>query len=339
MTRFESSVQPPGYEVPGMTRKYVYPTWQTDAAVARIRYITHALGDAVPALNELLQAFARDEAVADIISLVADRVEPGKSGYLLRANYYIDPAGNPQLSPQVISALGPGTEPLDALAESLRVPAIGSSPPAAGLKRVYLWCTRSADSLVITCPEVALSEHLEAAARLEARRRDVLARAVSTDAATGLSRVARATVWRDTAEKRLGQIGDAVERRRMDALTRRFEASQARLNQAYEQFQAAQKELAQQAQEAAFLHKLSTVLGLIRTGLELSGPSPDDGEASARWNEARMKTLRDASAGASRDFATGLKQLRALDTRLREEWARLKVPVSEWTPPPVPELP
>ncbi len=341
MSRFESIVQPPGYEVPGMTKTYVFRTARTDTAVARTQFITHAVGDAVPELNAALQGVALDEALGDIIPLVSDRIDPGKSGYLLRANYYIDPTGNPQLSPHVISALGPGTEPLDALAESFRAPAIGPTPPAAKLKRIYLWCTRSADSFAVTCPEVALSEHLEAAARLEARRRDVLARAVSTDAAIGLSRVARATVWRDTVDERLRLIDDKIERQRMEALTRRFEASQARLNHAYEQFQAAQKELAQQAKETAFLHKLSTVLSLVRTGMELSGPSPDDAEAMTRWNEARMKTLRDASAGAARDFATDLERLRALDARLRDEWTRLKVPVSveEWRPPPLPELP
>ncbi|MES2645082.1 MAG: hypothetical protein V4850_36685 [Myxococcota bacterium] len=324
-----------------MTKSYVLHTWQTDTPVARTRFITHALGDVVPVLTTILQNFARDEALGAIIPLIDGRIEPGKSGYLLRANYYIDPAGTPQLSPEVISAIGPGTEPLDALAESFRAPAIGSTPPAAKLEHVYLWCTRSAESFVVTCPEEALTEHLDAAARLEARRREVLGRAVSTDAATGLSHVARATVWRDAVDKRLRLIGNAVERRRMEALMRRFEASQARLNHAYEQFQVAQKELAQQAKETAFLQKLSTVLSLVSTGLELSGPAPDDAEAMTRWNEARITTLRDARAGAARDFAQDLERLRALDARFHAEWARLKVPISvdRWSPPSLPEMP
>jgi hypothetical protein len=205
---------------------------------------------------------------------------------------------------------------------------------------VYLWFTRSADSLVVTCPEVAWSEHLDAAARVEARRRDVLGRNVSADAASGLSRVARAEVWRDTFAARSRQIADSVEQRRIEALMRRFEASQARLNHAYEQFQAAQKELARQAREVAFLQQFSAVMSLVRTGLDLSGPSPDDAEVMTRWNEAGTNTLRDASVGATRDFTTDLERLRALDGRLRAEWGRLKVPVAvkEWQPPVLPEL-
>ncbi len=306
-------IEPPGFDVPGMTKSYVPASF-----LAAIKEETPGL------FSDVVLSWAEKTRIDELIPVIAEHITPS-TGYLVRVTYALDGGGLRQPAPDFITAIGIGSEPLDALAEWKRRPGIG--PEASSYtKRVYLWCTRDVERLRVTCVDQVLSRELERLADIEARRRYVLGRAVSTDAATGLLRVKQGEFWREVVSKRILQLTSDVERRRMDALTRRFEASEQRLNAAYAAYQAAQKELAVRARDAELLGKISTVLGVLQIGMSSAARANDDGPLHSVATQARH------------DFSADLERLRALDAHLRSEWSRLKisVPAQQWIPPELP---
>lgn len=324
-----------------MTRTYVVNTWRSqDGLLERTRSITNIIGaEIVGVMNEALLEAAIDAKIGELLPLIGERLESGREGYLLRINLQIDPvSGAARPTSQLISAIGPGAEPVDALARSMLTGAINTRAPNAALARRYLWCTRNAESLTISCAAEVLGTWLETEARTEARRRHLLGASYSSDAATNLERVERAKMWQKFTEHRANDLANTARRGRILALNRAFEAAQDRFNDAYTQFQIAQKELAAAAKESALLGRLSTVLGLLRAGLEARGVAPggsDESSAAIRWQEHQIERLDRTRLLAADQLDGLLNDVQRLDAQLRTEWSQLGATMddTEWLPP------
>ena len=338
--KYDSVVEPPGYEVPGMTTRYVVPTWQSEASVReRTKSLVGMIGENVAglALDRLLRA-AVEAKLGDVLPLVADRITPGRTGYLLRINLVREPTGRLYPAPNLITAIGLGVEPLEALAEFRLLSSIGPPPPPGVKEYHYRWCTRSGDELRASCVSVELGSHLEARAEFEALRRRTLGGTSAERQAEELRRLDRGREFMAQWGRRQAQIRTEHERARLDALVRSFTASEQRFDTAYAQYQRAERKAAEHAREAAFLSALSGVLGAANFALQrhrqLRGQADGSPEEQARWNTHREGVMRRASETARADMGAAWPTVERLDARLRSEWERLgEAPMAPLTRP------
>lgn len=340
---FISLVPPPGYEIPGMVVKSL----QNVGALERARTFIGILG---PVFSEFVHdqrlAVTIEAEIDKLLPLIEKRVSSGTVGYLLSVNLYRDPVnGALRAAPQLISAIGAGVEPIDALAEAIRTKYISSPPCGTVHVRLYRWCTKRDDTLAVACLDEVVGAQLERQAEIEARRRHLLGAFYVDDREHGLAIVARAQFWQIVTDQRRHRLSKQRDRLRMDELNRRFRAAQDRFNQAYADYQNAARQLANVTRQAELFAAVATVVGLLRTGLaaqaSLSAVPSDDPEAMRRWQEHQRNIMSAAQAAAARELDELLPQIRALDGELREEWRRLQIPApqDDWIPPQLPPLP
>jgi hypothetical protein len=329
---YYSLVEPPGYEVPGMTTRYVIRSLRSDASgVERIRSMTHIIGDefgsAASLVNDQFIEVAIQAKMGELLTMIGERIEPDKTGYLLRINLVQDPiTGNKLASPNLVEAVGVGREPLDALAESYRNGSLAVQPNLKIIRR-YFWCTRQNDDLRVDCTSEVLSEELERQAKVEAARQRVVGVSGLTDASQALDRIRQAEFWRDVSSRHLRYVDTEANRALIESLNLQFEASQQRFNESYSEYQIAQRELAENARETALLSRVSAVMGALRAGLSAAnqlGPG-ESSEAALRWREHQSEVLKTASDKAFTELNLNSIHLREVDNRLRNEWARMGV--------------
>jgi hypothetical protein len=327
-----SVVEPPGYEVPGMTRQYVYRSLKTGTPIQRVRFITNVIGEEFGTLagfvNDQFIDLAIQAKVDELLPMIGERIEPKKTGYLLRINLVQDPnTGNTLASPNLVEAVGVGREPLDALAESYSVDTLRGTQPNLKRIRRYFWCTRQDDDLKIDCTNEVLSEELERQANAEAERRRVLGLSGLAGANQALDRVSEAELWHEVSSRHLRLIDDQAKRAWIENLNLKFEASQQRFNESYAQYQLAQRKLAENAREMAVLSRISSVMGALSSGLSaIKQLGPGESSAAAlRWREHRSTLLNAASEKAFGDLNLHSTFLREADTTLRNEWTRMGV--------------
>ena len=123
--------------------------------------------------DEFLQV-ATDTRMAHLLPLIGSEFSrknglPFTHQFSPRPNYRESPCSSRNL----IDMVGPGTEPLDALAESYPIGSITRTKPLQSVRK-YLWCYHDAETLKISCPNEILGVHLESKAREEAKRRVLL---------------------------------------------------------------------------------------------------------------------------------------------------------------------
>jgi hypothetical protein len=327
-----SVVEPPGYDVPGMTRQYVLGSLKTDTPVQRVRFMTNAIGqefgNLAGLINDEFINIAIKARMGELIPIIGESIEPKKTGYLLRINLAQDPnTGRTLASPNLVEAVGVGREPLDALAESYRVDTLRGPRPSIKSIRRYFWCIRQDDELKVDCANEVLSEELERQAREEAERRRVLGLSGVTDANQALERVTQAEDWQEVSAQYLRQIDDQAKRALIENLNLKFEASQQRFNESYAQYQLAQRKLAENAREMAVLSRISAVMSALSTGLAASnqlGPG-ESSEAALRWREHQSAVLNAASQKAVTEFNLNSTFLREAHTSMRNELTRMGI--------------
>lgn len=321
----------PEYYIRGMINRHDYPTWATDNGIQRTKYFVGVVGDEIPNfINNQLLAIAEQAQLGELFPLIARRVTPGKTGYLIRVNTALF-EGTRYVSGNLVEAVGVGREPLDALAEA-KLHGEFRSTPLRGIQDTrYMWCTVNAQSLSfrIACANVELSSALERQAGDEARRRKITGGQGINDIGPELAQIERATYWQTLSDRRMLEIEDLAKKIQIETLNRRFESSQQRCNELYAKFQQISAEIAAQNAEAALINNIGSILGGMKSGLQAMGKYMEDSRGSSAsdsaWRDQQMTVLRNASATTKDSFNSYADELRSLDQELSSEWQKLRI--------------
>jgi hypothetical protein len=323
-----SLVKPPGYAVREMVQPKVIPNWREQTSLLeRTRTFTGLIAEAFPeyVLGQLLDA-AVEAKVGDLLPSIGNLLG-AKSGYLLRVNFVRDPVqgelrpGNP-----LVSAIGPGAEPVDALAESYRNPTIGAESGGGMPVRRYLWCYRSGEDLAVSCTNDVISDFLEGHAKEEARRRVVEGAFMVLESQDGFKKAQRAEYWNRVAAERLHTIKKLNERLVIESINRRFAASQQRFNRALTDYQAAERQIAATEREMALINGISSVMGLISAGLQARQQNqskvPDGNAAAQQTRRQQLDVFVSLKVQAEFVIKNAGPELQKLDQELRTSWGR-----------------
>lgn len=294
-------------------------------------------------LAEEVRGLAIERELAELTPIIETALAGQRAGYLVRVNLYAQEAG-PTFSPAgaILSGVGVGLEPLDALAEAYRAPAIRATSPG-GLRdeSAYLWF-HVAPRLDGTRGLTGAALHADFARRLEgdawreARRRNLLQSVAVTTTPERLRRVEQAKLWTEVLRAREVAVADMARRAELQRLNERFEAVERQFNAAYEAYQRLERQAAAHAREMAVLDAIDSVLGIAKAGLTARAQRATDGKATAppinnarmtEWGATRGQALDAARQAAEQEARSGLDRLNRAQDRLGQEWQRAGVPI------------
>jgi hypothetical protein len=185
-----------------------------------------------------------------------------KAGYLLRINIYSDEHGQAVIpGGQIVLPVGVGTEPLDALAELLRLPGIEASPPPASVENYssYVWLFKKNGKLFGRTIPKELRSTFEKSAREEAIARQRLSEWIRIVPDSAWERIQRADFWQKVYAEKSQLLEDQGRRQQIEALTKRMNELQDQINQSTAQFRDILREMAEQ----------SSALDVIAAGLQV----------------------------------------------------------------------
>lgn len=239
------------------------------------------IGLATSVLNILAIEF-RDTVLKDnfntelaaIHNNIYDAIQnPSSSGYLLELVIYVDENGFLTL-PQgrIINPIGIGSEPLDAMANYLntdRMQPGGIAPAHLKSNSSFLWITKNGDRLTAASINKEFYSRFIELAHQEANTRNLMGQWISLNTDSNLKEIQIAQYWSNLEKKKKQFIEDAETRDKIEKLTGEMAALQEKTNELYIKFQKTQEEMVKSQKLAATLSAISTVAGLIKTGIEL----------------------------------------------------------------------
>lgn len=353
----QDKVALPNYEIPGQTKTFDLLDW-VSATDMRVRTpLRVALAESVPSM---IQNRMRSSTIQRQIEEITPRIRAAlagrKAGYLLRVNLYAQDQGT-IFSPagSIIASVGIGLEPIDALAEAYRLPAVRAPQPTA-LRDVsmYFWMNVRHESdgrthLVGTHIPSELSRAFEQQARAEAERRELVNAAFLTPASDAFVRLHQAEHWNRVYSERQRAIADASRRQEVWALNARFNAAEQRFNDAYEGYQKVERQMAAYESEMAVINAIDGVLTLTKAGLEAhaqlalrSSSNPDSRQSAmpapinngniSLWREARQQVLGGIRQTITVEVRNDWANLIGAQAELKDAWNRAGVPVPREPP-------
>jgi hypothetical protein len=277
--------------------------------------------------DELLERKLNNE-FADLRGMIQNVITAGRGGYLLEVSLYFNELGVAVIpGGQLISAVGPGLEPVDALAESLRRPQLRNAPPPAALRNAsyHVWLSMEATGMVAkTIPSQFRGRLLEIS-KAEARRRDLLGAWQRASPEDTVKAIARAEFWIEVQRQREALIKDGQRRARVAQLTADMSALQSEMNGLYRQYQETERRLAEQGAHLRTLETIATVTDLISNGMQVGKLVSTANDKPVTGREQTPETNTPASMEWTRrvieaDGAT----LRAVETRVKLRFDEMK---------------
>jgi len=306
----------PDFELRGQSGVFDVLDWTSGADIRSRTPLDAVLFEFVPSpLQEQIRTAALRPSMEVLATSIKAALDGRKAGYLLRINLYARDAG-PIFSPaeSLLSTVGLGLEPLDALAEATRAPGVRATRPI-GLRDAsyYFWLNerRPADGrthLIATHIPASTARELETRAWAEAQRRDLTKAAYIVPASNLYARVRQALYWNQVYADRLAAIQNAKQRSLITALNERFTRAQERFNEAYEGYQKVERQIAAHARETAVIDAVDNVLSGVKGHLQErarestqntsngeagqgEAPPPINNQAMSRWREQRARSI------------------------------------------------
>lgn len=306
-----------------------------DASKQRHDYIVRP--SAPPYLQSALYQIVLNNLQKKAVRNELDRFEEGlgeqlrdpRIGYLVRVNFATDSQGTNFPSVNLLTGVGFGTEPLDALAEVYRSDTISSRIFGKNASH-YLWYTRVGGKLEATTYAPDLSRLLEGRASAEAARRNILGQVFRPLGPKGPEQSKVADYWFDFAQRHTWLTDSRERLKTIVELNARAQAAQADFNAALTNYHAAQRELRNNAAEMQTLSAISNVLGLLKS----VSAAVDEAQT---WRQQREQELSTRQTSL-RSEAVGVRQrLNGAHSDIQTEWHNRGMPVG--TPPQVPPVP
>ncbi|MBK4722410.1 hypothetical protein JJL56_26505 [Azospirillum sp. YIM DDC1] len=266
-------------------------------------------------------------------------------GFLLRVNIHADEFGTPQVpGGQLVTPIGVGTEPLDALAEFVRKPSLSSTSSSPRNHSYYIWVSNKDGHFYAQKSHPGTDpvwrKQFEANAVREGHRRDLLGAWTTAMPPGGLMTLQRSTFWHQTAERYSKHLSSEDRRARVDALGREFSAKEKAFNDLYTAYQQSLEDAARHQQLMNTLNTISTALsaveGAIKIGTLYSGqntPVGANGQPQApidtvrQTTEERTRALEEYNANSAELIELRAGELQQLDATIRTEYTHDKVPI------------
>ena len=330
-------VQLPRFNVPGKT-----PVFDLLDELPERRTVKTPLWDVFDGiLGPLLRRYGFRNAVRQqvnaLVPMMAERVGTARAGYLLRLNVYADEHGNTYFpGGEIVSALGVGIEPLDALAESYRLGGIQVPRPRnLDDQSSYCWMVREGSRFTCTHIPAELARGIEARAKTEADRRNILGGFVRENEGR-IDQISAAQYWGEVVQARILELENLGIREKIEALQTRMNEEQDRFNRAYGSFQRTTEAMADEAKEQRFLDAVGTVLSVISTGIAVrdsaNSPSrtakPPMSQENARvWRASRERVYRDHYERLTIEVNQSADSLEIIQNSVRTEFESRNIPL------------
>ncbi len=286
----------------------------------------------------------------DLRDLMHKEIAGSKMGYLLSVEAYTDEAGTPIVpSGQLVFAVGKGTEPIDALAESFRRPRMRSPRPQAyaSSQSYYIWVKEREGKLTGGMIPREFTDRLESIAKEEADRRDLMGGWFTALPPGGVEKIQRAEYWSDVARKYTAVLDSENRRANIARMTREFAIAQQSFNDAYIRYQDTVAEMTRINAYNATLNSIEKITALVSSAIQT-------GEVISRQDPAKTtntigqprESLKDSInyIKIRLEYFTGVRdqlrvqvnqkgtQLQKLDTQLKTEFRDGKASIPESDP-------
>ena len=254
-----------------------------------------------------------DQEFHDLQSSLEESIKGTDLGALLKVRMYVSQEGAVAVpGGRLLAFEGAGATPVDALANSLRTPAL-VAPDAIGPpfenQSYYVWIKAERGKLKAGIIARQFRDPLEKAAHEEAERRVRTSKVDEAAEAAGLSTLSKDEYWNKLAEQNLSAIQDSAERARVEKIASAFSNAEHRFQEAYEQYAQKEQELIAEQQRLKTLQIISRVADLVSSGIRLgeiasasgSGPAsvtapsdgnPDPNRTMIHYHEKQIEGLR-----------------------------------------------
>lgn len=327
----------PDFDIPGMTPYYELtplPLWLTILQWAGLKLRDHKFEE------ELKRQFEPYKTV------ISEALAPIAAGYLLRLNIYVHDSGALEIpGGAIITDIGVGNEPADALAERYRIQTIGASIPVIPRdESSYIWISKKRDGklYVSHIPSVARNG-LERLAQREARRRNALGQLYTAIPASAYRQIALAEYWEDAHARAVHMVADLRERLDIASATQRLTALQKEANEIYIEHQRTMLELRLAEARAQNIARVLQIVDLIRGGLRLGqvcmsddrpvtvSKMPDDNEKLLVQQGERITELTERNLKVTERWHVYVEELNKTSADVGRKFDDANVPV---IPPP-----
>lgn len=292
-----------------------------------------------------------DREVAALTAQIKTTLDGHNFGYLIKVEIYANEYGVPIIAQgQLVFPVGPGIEPLDALAEDYRRPIMRSPPPQGFINSTqYVWFRLQDGKLVGSSQAPELRQSFEAQAEAEARRRNLLG-AYYSIAGDGMIRVQRAAYWDEIARRDLNQITNAEKRQVIANLQQQFQATQDKFNQLYAQYQDTLVRYNQAQNLLGALNTIDLITGVV-SGAIRSSQLISAGNMKQATNQGSPEISSSADRSATSTVSNSLMQeliplvpqvndagdhLKSIDIQIRATYEGENVPISASEFPNIP---
>lgn len=243
------------------------PAWLDALKAIGVVISDHALNQRLQAESENLRPLLeRLISVPGEGALIYTTVIRGTDGTLQA------PAGS------LLGLTGIGQEPIDALAESYRQPAL-KNLVSGDAQQVFFWVTRRSNgSLISNQIPVFANARLVAEATKEALRRNQLASVITSTPNGQAEALQLSAYWSDVEKQRIQQVNNQAYRDEIARLTAILDQQNRDIDAKYQQFQAIYADYQKSRAYQAALQNAQTVVslidGAIKVGNAFSGPKP-----------------------------------------------------------------
>lgn len=287
--------------------------------------------------------------------IISDVFKTAKAGYLVSVNIYIDEFGTAVIpGGQLITPIGVGLEPVDALAEFDMKDQL-TVPPPVGLRdqSFFFWFVPKQGKLTATLVPHEFRASTELAAQQEARRRHLLADWAQAFPQNGATNIKRADYWVDAYERAKDRIGDATLRGRIEALNTEAQKLQSKLNDLYRDYNDTVCAMAGAQHDLQTLHTVTTVVSLVSDGIKVGEViygtdgtqkpvSPNSTSIKPSdpiddlliYKTTTVQTLDGLRIRQDIEIRGNTDAFRSLEEKIKDQWKGSGVPVPD--PPPIP---
>jgi hypothetical protein len=281
-----------------------------------------------------------NEAFHELLPRIKSALSNNYGGYLIRVNVFVDAAGTPDIpGGEVLTGIGLGNEPLDALAEFNRQDNLqnATAPPNFKNSSFYYWITNRDQDMRITILTKEQRQSFEKMAYDEAKRRDKLA-LVTKQLPNGLKQISGAEYWADVYTK--SKVQNDTLRVQLQSLNQRMAQVQQELNSTYTDYQILMRDLQQKRDNAAILEKIVVVVNLFQGANDLGAfrskddkPITKEGNPGTRNNELISSSVENIKNTESRTERARVETLHKMDEfrktndSLKDRWNDAGVPV------------
>jgi hypothetical protein len=225
-------------------------------------------------LTEWLLGLAVDDEVERTIDRASALIEAELSdglGYLVRVNKF-DVGGVPYLPDgQVLTLIGPGREPIDALARHMSPREFNAAVPAGAINQsCYIWIARYDGKTYSAKQQIGTAAALEKRAWREMQHRSLLG-GEALEVVRRVDPIIVALEWQEANARLQAREVNAAKKASIAALTAELQRAQDDFNRAYADYRRAAERAGREARLLRALQVVETVTGLARTALEARG--------------------------------------------------------------------